>query len=230
MICDDCEQEIKDISLKCQLFLDSRNIRAGIKGCSNPLELDIKDIDILLLDVKMPAISGIDIKNKLELSRKNKPLIIFITGYPQYSISTHGKNVIGFLEKPLDEIQLYKMLDKCMFLLEDERTVILGNEEVYKLSDIEYFFMDKGYTKAVMCNGVKSSGILKSLSEWEDELKDEWFIRINRSYLVNFKFIIAVKKDVVKMSDGAELKISRNNLNLFALKYLEYRENCARYT
>lgn len=230
VICDDCKKDVEDVADKCRSFFERSNMEGKILKISDPNELNVDNIDILLLDVKMPEINGIDIKNQLEFSRKNRPLIIFVTGYPEYSLNTHGRNVVGFLEKPVDEEKLCKMLNKCMFFLEEEiKTVRLGNEEVYSLSDIQYIFMDKGYTKAALKDGKMSTGILKSLSEWEEELTAEWFIRINRSYLVNFKFVKSVNKNILTLTDGTELKISRNNQNLFSKQYLEYRTERAKY-
>ena len=59
--------------------------------------------DILILDIEMPQKSGIEIKN--ELTKDDKPLIIFATAYFEFMKEAFGKNVIGYMQKPVKKFE-----------------------------------------------------------------------------------------------------------------------------
>ena len=72
---------------------------AGI--CKNALEafsaINKTKIDILLTDINMPEISGIEFLNSL----KNPPLVIFTTAYSEYAVESYELNAVDYLVKPI---------------------------------------------------------------------------------------------------------------------------------
>jgi two-component system, LytTR family, response regulator LytT len=69
--------------------------------CSNAIEanelLGLKEVDLILLDINMPVLSGISFYKSLQ----NPPLVIFTTAYPEYALEGFEVNAIDYLVKPV---------------------------------------------------------------------------------------------------------------------------------
>ena len=71
-----------------------------------------KDFDILLLDVEMPEISGIELAKTVR--RENQSVqIIFITGYYEYFSDGFDVSALHYLIKPVDADKLFLVLDRA---------------------------------------------------------------------------------------------------------------------
>ena len=64
-----------------------------------------------------------------------------------------------------------------------------------------------------------------TLNEYEERLKDVGFIRVHKSYLVNFRFIESIGKTTVTLTDGSTLALSRNRVAETKKKLLVFSRN-----
>ena len=132
-----------------------------------------KDFDILLLDVEMKNLSGIDLAKKV---RKENSMvqIVFITGYYEYFSDGFDVSALHYLIKPVDERKLYLVLDKAVENLSyRQRSVFLSTTEAdikISLADILYVEAEKVYVKVHTVNEVYRSRI--SLSKIMEQLDD----------------------------------------------------------
>lgn len=80
--------------------------------------------DIILTDVKMPQLSGIELIDSLR-REGNKSLVIFISGYDNYAYirSALKLEVVDYLLKPIKKEELNNQLDHCLALLSDKKKV-----------------------------------------------------------------------------------------------------------
>ena len=61
-----------------------------------------------------------------------------------------------------------------------------------------------------------------SLDQIAEELDPRLFFRIHRQYIVGFKHVESVLKNVIRLKNGEELTVSRRNLQKFEQAYIEY--------
>ncbi len=66
-------------------------------------------VDLILLDIRMPRISGIEFLKNL----KSPPLVIFTTAYPDYALESYELNVIDYLVKPIAFERFKKAVQKA---------------------------------------------------------------------------------------------------------------------
>lgn len=227
-ICDDMQQDIDRLALLCRRYAKKNRLEIEIEKVTNAENLDLEGTDLLFLDIEMPEKNGIQIQRERELI-SGRPLIIFFTNYPAYSMSSHGTNVIGFLPKPVKESLLGDYLDKALALLQSNKVVGFDQEERYNTRQIQYIVMDRGCSKAVLKDGKQSIGIYKSIIEWEKELIPYWFIKISQSCLVNCQYIDKLMPGKVMLKDGTGLTVSRRAFQACRERYLEYLEKMARF-
>ncbi|WP_270507668.1 LytR/AlgR family response regulator transcription factor, partial [Paraclostridium sordellii] len=126
-ICED-EKEIQDlIETYLHSILKSVNIDYEIKKYNlgeELLESNLKEIDILLLDIQMGQINGMDTARKIR-ELDNKMEIIFITSLIDYVQEGYEVRAYRYLLKPIEEEELKKHVLTCIKEIENKNSYIL---------------------------------------------------------------------------------------------------------
>ena len=191
-------------------------------------------VDLLFLDIQIPAISGIEIARILN-KQKNSPYIIFTTAYDEYAVEAFQLSAVDYLLKPISDQRLAESLDRAkkeiyanhtfnqkldnLFAnLNDSKQkeclnkIAVMEKDYYLMlnfADI-YYFSTKDKKVWAHCHK-KSYMTSFQLKELEKMLPEQFF-RIHKSYIVNLKHIKAVipwfkGKYQVLMEDYSEHKI-----------------------
>ena len=179
-----------------------------------------QDYDILLLDIEMPDQDGISIKEYLETNRK-QTRIIFTTSHKERVLEAFGKNVVGFLVKPLckesfEKVMEKALLDICGPILEIEEN---GETFIIPVMQIKYIEAQDKYTLAVTRTGEYL--MRRTMKFRESALPCQNFVRIHKSYLVNLEYF-EKKGEEVLLDEGKIVKISRLRKNGIMEKYKEF--------
>lgn len=199
------------------------------------LELAAKvDPDVVLLDIRMPGLSGIETAHHLN-SFSNPPAIVFTTAYDEYAIEAFDAQAIGYVLKPVRRSRLERALQQAARMspatlgdvarasgYPDKRSHVCarvyGELKLISLSDVNYFHADQKYVRMHHTGG--QDLIDDSLKALEQEFSDE-FVRIHRSALVAVAKIDSLLKTSdgqsmvrlrVKIAEEDELIISRRHL------------------
>ncbi len=116
----DDDEAVRD-SLRWLLEANNYRVRAFPSGESFLAEYDEKRPGVLIVDVRMPGMSGLELQEQL-IARKSTMPIVFITGHGDvpWAVSTIKKGAIDFLEKPFDETDLREIVGR-MFEQANER-------------------------------------------------------------------------------------------------------------
>jgi len=170
--------------------------------------------DLIFLDIEMKILSGIDVGVKIRDEMKNETIqIVFISSYIEYAFQLFKTRPMNFLIKPLKESDIINATEKSIQISNKQTNTFLYNvkQETHKelLDDILYFSVSDREVKIHLLNNIKRFyGTLDSV--W-NELSQYSFIRIHRSYLVNYNKINAFLKDRIILVNGEVLPISRTN-------------------
>ena len=196
-ICDDVLLWREEITDKVLAYQTEKQIQITIKqySCAEDYLKAQDDIDILFLDIEMSGMSGIALKDIL-IQNKRKEMIAFITCYDGYIREAFGKNVCGFIDKPVSREKVFEVLDKAV---EEKK-------------------------ENAVCRLTAETGVVPgyiSLKECEDILPVQTFIRVSRFYIVNF---VAIKNiaGTIEMNDGQKIKVSRGKLKEIQRQYADY--------
>jgi len=116
----DDDEAVRD-SLRWLLEANNYRVRAFPSGESFLAEYDEKRPGVLIVDVRMPGMSGLELQEQL-IARKSVMPIVFITGHGDVpmAVSTIKKGAIDFLEKPFEETDLREIVGR-MFVQANER-------------------------------------------------------------------------------------------------------------
>ncbi len=182
-----------------------------------------KDFDILLLDIEMPEINGIEIAKRVR-AENSAVQIIFVTGYYRYFSDGFDVSALHYLLKPIDGAKLYPVLDKAVDNLSyRQRSVLLSTSDgEYKVSLADICFVESQnvYLDVHTTRGTYRTRM--TLKSFSDQL-DDTFFKVHRSYTVALKYIKKITRNEITMSGGETVPISRgmyDALHNALIKYL----------
>ena len=170
---------------------------------------DGNNFDILLLDIEMSGMSGVDLAKRLRQENETVQLV-FITGFPDFVAEGYEVSALHYLMKPVSSKKLCTVLDKAASnLAKSEKRLPVTHErqtDFVPLSHIYYIEAQKQY---ILIHTVEKTYRMKaSLAETQSAL-DEFFIKCQRSFLVNLRHVARVNTGCVVLKNGAEVPISR---------------------
>ena len=228
LICDDSIFEIKILKRLCEQYAAEKIPEAEIVCTTNPGRIAAEEPDILILDIEMPEKTGIEIKN--ELAAGDKPLIIFATAYFEFIREAFGRNVIGYLEKPVKEYEFYDYMDAALNILSLETTIHIDSKTQLNSKDVLLINADNSYTEIELITGNKIKNISKSLKTWEEELAPYGFMRISDDRIINCKYVKDIDKDRVILKDiDIKLKVSRRKKQDCVKFFRAYKFKASKY-
>ncbi len=238
-ICDDDINMVTELKRSCESYYTMQNISAEVIGMTYfPMDLELwrglgeteirgKLPEVLLLDIDMPGWNGLDVKNELE-QLENGPFIIFVTSHYEEIHEAFGKNVIGFLVKPISNPRFLKLMDKACEYCRGSQQVVTEEGRRIPCRDIQYIYMKQGYKEIVLKTGDEIE-TRRSISEWETLLPKNDFFRIDKSHLIHFAYVKSIGGDQVLLNDGAVLTVSRRRKKECIAAFIAYSRRKARY-
>jgi two-component system, LytTR family, response regulator len=198
-----------------------------VKYCNNAIEglqaLRKETFDLLLLDVQMPELNGIELLKSLS----NPPKVILITAFRDFAIEAFDLNVIDYLVKPVSFERFVKSINKFLersatmpFTQPEGEEVLLVRSDRkmqrINISDIIFIESLKDYVKI----NTKDKVIItkETISSLEDRLLPYSFLRIHRSYLISIPKVEAFNHELVEIN-GKQLPYGRSHKD-YALERL----------
>lgn len=174
-----------------------------VATCSNAMEankiLSHEKIDLMFLDIQMPAMRGIDFLKTLQVS----PLVIITTAYPNFALEGFELNVLDYLVKPITAERFLKAVNRVKDTLEyrkDEDLEVRTDfffirsansfEKVF-FSDILFIEAHQNYMTIQMEKGKLIA--LLTIKSLEEQLPARKFQRIHKSYIVSLEKITSLR-------------------------------------
>lgn len=169
---------------------------------------EARDFDILLLDVEMGGMDGVELAKRVR-RQDNNVQIVFITGYTDYIAEGYEVSALHYLTKPVDEDKLFQVLTRAVSRLarnEPVLTLELPGEVVrLPLGKIRYLEVLHNH---VTVHAGQDYTVKRPLGELEKEL-DSRFFRVGRSYIVNLTCVRRVARTEVELSAGERIPLPR---------------------
>lgn len=182
-----------------------------------------KDFDILLLDIEMPKISGIELAKTVRRGDEAVQ-IVFITGYYEYFSDGFDVSALHYLIKPVDKGKLYPVLDRAVkHLAYRQRHVLISTSEGdIKVSLADILYVEAENVHVVIHTEQGNYRTRTTLGRFMEQL-DDTFFKTHRSFVVGLKYITKITKTEITMINGDVIPISRgmyNEVYAALIKYL----------
>lgn len=173
------------------------------------------NVDLILLDIEMPIVSGFDLLDSLHDYQQ----VIIISAKKEYAYDAFKHEVTGFLSKPVKKedfdkaIKRANLLHKSIFSKEenkaDDDTIFVKSNLINKkveLESIRWVEAVGDYVKVV--TDTENYIVLSTMKAFVTKLPENRFMRIHKSFIANLDRVKRFNSKIVEI-EGKELPLSR---------------------
>ena len=191
--------------------------------------------DLVLLDVQMPGMNGLELLEKIPAERR--PAVVFITAFDEFAVPAFAAHAVDFLLKPFDREQVAKVLGRVREHLSTKAAAAPTAQASAALSEHPGPYLDRIAVKSVgrtvfvatdavdwletagnyVClhAGKDTHVVRETMNQIESQLDPRKFVRIHRSTLVRIEAIREIQPlfngdRAVILRDGTKLTMSRS--------------------
>lgn len=174
------------------------------------------EVQLLLLDIQMPKITGIDFFRSLQ----NPPPVIFTTAYPQYALEGYEVNALDYLVKPisfdrflkaaLKAREYYEMREKNVKeALPEDYFFIKADGKLVKIAFDDVLYVEAVQNYVTVHTRDKKYMTYLTFKSVEEYLPAEKFIKVHKSYIVSAAKIDSIEGSDIRIGQQ-HIPISRN--------------------
>lgn len=229
---------VSDCYAENQIFAKTQAFEKG-----QALLYEIEDgagFDLLLLDIEMPGLSGMELAARVK-KLLPKALIIFITSHMEYVLDAYELSVFRYVPKADQGERLtHALLDAAaMVEVQLRESYIIQNQnrlERIPLQNLLYITHEGKNALLVtdLSAGENPGGgsmpgeknlcfrVRKTLQQVYEELDDKEFFFIDRGCIVNLSRIMSIKEDFCILKDGTRLGVSQSRMPGLKERLLEF--------
>ena len=168
-------------------------------------------VDLLLLDINMPALSGIELLKVLH----NRPAVILISAYKEFAIEGFELDVVDYLVKPVNRARLLDAISKVQRRLTAqtpivEPYIVLKVDREKRKFLLQHISLLEAYGNYVkVWQGREVTLVSSTLKNLLQLLPAKHFVQVHKSYVVNKQHVVAREHDQLRLTDGQPVKVGK---------------------
>lgn len=224
LIFDDNKNDIKHLTNCLKIFFKNKNISYQIKTCQNKEELlnDIDCYDFLFLDIELDQENGIDLGLELQKA-KHHCRIIITTNYSKYAIDGYKIQAERYFIKPIHQQEFDLEMNTVIKNYIKENNYFFNK----KVCDSKIYIKDILYIEFIdrksMIHKLNGEIIMTNctLKYWYDQFSIYNFAYPYKAFLVNLKYVNALYKKDIRLTNGEMIPLSRHYKKEFETKYID---------
>ena len=222
-VCDDLKEERKKViealhSVIREFSADEFDDGEELLRCHALLHYDL-----IILDIIMPKLGGMETAAKLRLTDTETP-VVFLSDTSEFGVQSYRVLAFDYLLKPIDTEQLRACMRR--FLMRKKQKGFLtvtysGTETKIPLQNIQC--LESNLRKVIFTlSENREIEISGKLTDFESYLLGHGFCRCHKSYLVNIEHINSIDGDTFHLTGGKAIKISRTYIKSAKKAYFDY--------
>ena len=228
-ICDDEVQFINTTVALLEKWASKHHVDVTLYRFSNGDDLirahHTHCMDLIILDIIMPLLNGMDTAKELRQEHQSVP-IIFLTSSHEFAVDSYEVKALNYLMKPVDPEKLFAAMDDFTQTLHREKETFTAQTSSgfcrITLDDVDYLEAQNKLVQVCLSNNTTLE--IRELSSHCEEIfsLDKGFFKCHRSYIVNLDHVEQFTKTTIHTKNGTQIPISRNNSAAFKEAYFSY--------
>lgn len=194
------------------------------------LEVKLNSSDIVLLDISMDKVSGMQAARELR-KRNVNAVIIFISSMTQYALEGYDVHAFAFLAKPVTKELLKIKIQEAIKSIESHKGKVLvlkSGFNTYRINTRDVIYIDVLNHNTCFTTTKGKLTFYVQLKSVENQIPSDMFFRIHKSYIANMDHIMHIQPGSVIMSNGEELPIGKSKKEEFLMAYSAFAERYLR--
>lgn len=183
------------------------------------------EADILLLDISMPELTGLDL---VRILPEPLPDVVLVTSHRDYAVDAFELRVSDYLVKPLDYARFSRTVDRIrsqraaqapapapaeaaepMFGADGNSLFLKINNRLTRVNFDEVLYIEAMSMYSLLVMAKHKHIVYATLKTFEEKLPFAHFVRVHRSYMVNTQLIEAVEDNQLQMPGGHEVPVAK---------------------
>lgn len=206
--------------------IDFLELKASLKSGKEGFNFLVNnpDVDILLLDINMPEMTGIELMKSVP----TLPETILITTETGYAVEAFDLRALDYLVKPVQFDRFAKSIHRAIDTIYFTKRVAEPNEELreiyvksnskfYKLSYSDVYFVEALADYVLVYTENTRYIVYSTMKAIEEKLKGSTFVRVHRSYIINLRKIQFIEGNTL-IINGKHIPISKTYQELLFQK------------
>lgn len=184
--------------------------------CKNPLDaliyLQRERIDLLLLDIQMPELTGIEFLKTLPY----RPIVIFTTAYPDFALEGFSLDAVDYLLKPFSFERFVQGVNKASELLrirsggyeglgagahlpekEKDHIMVRSEHKIFRIRYDDILYIQGMREYVAFQTKDKKVLSLNSLKQLEQDLPANRFVRSHKSYIISLDKVESIEGNML---------------------------------
>lgn len=225
-VCDDLEADRAALRGIIAAYLDENDILAVIEEFCSAEAFLAADPDLYVLaflDIYMDGISGMEAARRLVAAQKSTKLV-FCSTSGEFAAESYDVDALHYFIKPAEKGKIFRVLDRFFAARFQTRAISVKvgrHAETILLSDILYVEADNKRCNIVTRHGTVA--VSEKFADLCEKLTPPDFIKPIRYALVSLREVVAVPTDVLQLSNGDKIPISRGERARIKHQFAEYK-------
>lgn len=232
-ICDDLPEQLEWIAELTNEYIEKQQINAQVYTFTHPDEIlkkaETSQFHIYILDIIMPMMTGVQLG--IELRRLDREAqLIYATTAPEFALESFAANPIGYLVKPIEENELYKLLDLAVQKsgIPEEQTFVVKTKEGLRVLNVASIVCCErlgNMVRFTITNGeiIVSRSIRGTFTEYIAPLMTNGqFLQSHVSFLINMNRVERLSDKKFIMRGGSVVPVATKLLAGVRKIYLDY--------
>lgn len=232
-ICDDDKSQVEHLESQLSRFLDGLSLAYEI-DCFYTGERLLKTVEdqgavyqLLLLDIEMQGINGIDLAKTLR-GYDEDFLLLYVTSYDRYALESFEVSPFRYLIKPVTDERLTSVLEDVLIELNSKHEYLFyhigASQFQLRANDIICLYSELGRKIRLELKDGRMTSFYEKISSMEKQLSPLQFVKVNSGTMINMHYISSIRGSDITMTNGKQVGISRGQRDKVKLAYSRFIE------
>ncbi len=225
-VCEDVREICNDLCRQIEKCFNEKNCNVNITPYVTPLqmqhEIGTRFFHVCFLDIDMPGTNGVDLARQIRAAWPDREtVIIFVSNREDLVFDSLKVRPLRFIRKSCFADELPEAADAALAFYSKNPEVLLieQNGSITALSISEIYYIESFNRVIVIHTKQGDHTVYAKLNDMENRLTPHGFLRIHKSFLVNWQYIYSIESHSVLLENRQQLPLSKHRITSIKNEY-----------